>query len=61
MNKKEMDSISSKTFVGERSMYGVRGKEYNKKLYQISKAKIGAMTFSPPRYGSCEQIVRCCP
>jgi hypothetical protein len=46
--KEAVDLISSKTFLGEKSMYGVRGKEYTKKIYQIPRAKIGAMAFSPP-------------
>lgn len=42
------DSILSKTFVGEKPMFGIRGKKYIEQLYRIPKAKIGKMTFSPP-------------
>ena len=45
--KEPLTRISAKTFVKEKSMYGVRGKEYKKKLYRIPKAKIGVMAFSP--------------
>ena len=48
ITKEAIDLTSSKTFLGEKSMYGIRGKEYTKKIYQIPKAKIGAMAFSPP-------------
>ncbi len=43
-----LDSLDSKTFVGERRTYGVRGKPYTNKSYRIPKAVIGSMSFSPP-------------
>jgi hypothetical protein len=48
LKKESLNFISSKTFMGEYSTYGVRGKEYKKNSYQIPKLKIGAMAFSPP-------------
>lgn len=48
LEKEILDSISSRTFIGEKTTYGMRGREYKKKLYQIPKAKIGVMAFSPP-------------
>lgn len=38
--------IVSKTLLGEKTMYGIRGKAYNKKLYRIPEIQIGAVTFS---------------
>lgn len=47
IEKEVSDLLAVKEFVGERSTYGIRGKEYKKKAYQIPKATISAMTFSP--------------
>lgn len=46
--REEVDAIMSKTFLGEKTMHGIRGKKYNKKVYRIPELKIGAMTFSRP-------------
>lgn len=46
--KETIDLISSKSFICEKPMYGIRGKEYPTSLYRIPKAKIGAMTFFKP-------------
>lgn len=43
-----MNLISSKYFIREKPMYGIRGKEYTTKLYQIPKLQIGKMTFLEP-------------
>lgn len=43
-----LNAINSKSFVGEKLMYGIRGQGYAKKMFRISKLKIGAMSFSPP-------------
>lgn len=48
MFKNVLDSISSKKFIGEKSMYGIRSKEYKKKCYRIPRVGIGSMSFSPP-------------
>lgn len=48
IQEEAVNSMSSKAFVREYSSYGIRGKEYKSKLYQIPKLKIGSMTFSPP-------------
>lgn len=48
MASEAVNHIASKTFLNEKSMYGVRGKKYNKKRYRIPELKIGAMTFSVP-------------
>lgn len=46
--KPYVDTISSKTFLKEKLMYGIRGKEYVTKLYQIPTLQIGKMTFLKP-------------
>ncbi len=48
VRQEKVDLISSKSFVKEHTTFGIRGKEYQKKLYRIPKLKIGSMTFSPP-------------
>ena len=44
-----IDLIVEKSFVLEKIMHGVRGKQYPTKIYRIPKAKIGKMTFINPR------------
>jgi hypothetical protein len=44
----EADSITSKSFLGEKTVYGVRGKKYNNKKYRIPKLKIGERDFFLP-------------
>lgn len=46
--KESTDAITSKVFLREKPMYGIRGKEYPTKLYQIPALKIGKMTFTSP-------------
>ncbi len=46
--QESLELISSKMFIGEKPMYGIRGKEYIKKLYRLPKIKMGAMTFFKP-------------
>lgn len=43
-----VETLSSKTFLREKSMYGIRGKEYATKLYQIPALEVGKMTFFKP-------------
>jgi hypothetical protein len=43
-----IDQVAVKDFVRTKPMYGIRGKEYATNLYQIPKARIGAMTFMEP-------------
>ncbi|MBU6382775.1 MAG: hypothetical protein KGR16_00450 [Verrucomicrobia bacterium] len=42
-----LSSIRSKVFLGEKDMYGMRGKKYRENVYRIPKVEIGLMTFSP--------------
>jgi hypothetical protein len=46
--KQWVETLSSKTFLREKPMYGIRGKEYATKLYQIPALEIGKMTFFKP-------------
>lgn len=46
--KQATDTIISKVFFRETPMYGIRGKEYVTKLYQIPALEIGKMTFTGP-------------
>lgn len=48
VTRESSDLISSKEFIREKLMYGVRGKEYSTNLYRIPKTKIGKMTFFKP-------------
>lgn len=48
IREEAVNIISRKTYLREHSTYGIRGKEYKKKLYQIPELNIGSMTFSPP-------------
>jgi len=40
------NEIPDKEFIGEKNMYGFRGKLYKKKLFQLPKVTIGKMNFS---------------
>lgn len=46
--KQWIESLSSKTFLRTKTIYGIRGKEYKTKLYQIPVLQIGKMTFLKP-------------
>lgn len=46
--KQYVDAIASKNFLRKKPMYGIRGKEYSTKLYQIPELKIEKMTFFKP-------------
>lgn len=48
IEKKILDAIASKEWIGEKIMYGVHGKEYKEKRYRVPKVKMGSLTFSPP-------------
>lgn len=48
VTKESLDLILLKSFIGEKLMYGVRGKQYPTNLYRIPKVKIGKMTFLEP-------------
>ncbi len=48
VTKQSADLISSKNFIREKPMYGIRGKEYSTNLYRIPEVKIGKMTFFKP-------------
>jgi hypothetical protein len=41
-----INQIQEKVFIGEKNMYGFRGKAYKKKFYRAPKIKIGKVTFS---------------
>lgn len=43
-----IDLVADKSFIFEKLMHGIRGKEYPTKIYRIPKAKIGKMTFINP-------------
>lgn len=44
-----IDLVSEKSFISERIIHGIRGKQYSVKVYRVPKAKIGKMTFIQPR------------
>lgn len=54
--KQWVDSLSSKTFLREKTMYGIRGKEYATNLYQVPALEIGKMTFLKPILQEEEEI-----
>ena len=44
----EVDHLTKKSFIFERLVHGIRGKQYPVKVYRIPKATIGKMTFITP-------------
>ncbi len=48
LTKQWIDLISSKSFIREKPMYGIRGKQYPTNLYRIPNMQIGKMTFFEP-------------
>jgi len=44
----KVEGIVFKTLLGEKTMYGIRGKAYKKKLYRIPEIKISSMIFPFP-------------
>lgn len=49
IEKEKTASLSGKSFIGEKYMFGVRGNKYQHDVYQIPKLKIKNATFSPIR------------
>jgi hypothetical protein len=46
--KEYSDTLHSKAFLREKTMYGIKGKEYPTKIYQVPALQIGKMTFLKP-------------